>query len=86
MKLLEHATTNCITESCASFDYLHSVFCFGSFDGATAILEGSPDNKEWFCLASFSAKGMSSITLCVYFVRAIIINAGHATCLNLIIV
>ncbi len=85
MELLRYATSDCVTEPKPCFDFLHSIFCFGVFDGAEAALQGSPDGEEWFMLAVFTAKGVVGIGIALHFLRASLTKAGAATCVHLIV-
>jgi hypothetical protein len=86
MQLLQANTTNITTAAQENYSYLQTVFCFGTFNGATVALQGSPDGSEWFDIASFTAKQVIGIGLSVRFLRAAITNAGGTTSVSLIVV
>jgi hypothetical protein len=85
MALLKDVTTNLTTEAHPCFAYLHSLFCYGQFDGAVVRVQGSPDGQAWFDLASFTAKSCITLSLSLTFLRAIVCGAGQHTCVSLII-
>jgi hypothetical protein len=85
MVLLKDVTTNLTTQAEACFGYLHSLFCYGVFDGACVRVQGSPDGVEWFDVASFTAKSILTLSLFLNHMRAQVCNAGERTCVTLII-
>jgi hypothetical protein len=85
MQLLQANTTNITTSAQENYSYLQTVFCFGTFNGATITLQGSPDGAEWFDLVSFTTKQVMGIGLSVRFLRATITGAGASTSVTLLV-
>jgi hypothetical protein len=85
MVLLKDVTTNLTTHAEPCFGYLHSLFCYGVFDGAVVRVQGSPDGTEWFDIASFMAKSTLTLYLSLTHLRAIVCGVGKQTCVSLII-
>lgn len=83
MQLLSARTTNGSGTSIENYSYLQSVYCWGTFDGATVTLEGSPDNSEWFTLTSFSVKGVKGIGVNARYLRGTVSSAGASTSVTL---
>jgi hypothetical protein len=85
MQLLQAATSNTTTAVHENYSYLQTVFCWGTFNGATVTLQGSPEGTEWFDITSFTAKGVIGIGLSVRFLRAVITSAGASTSVTLLV-
>lgn len=71
-------------------DGLVSVFCWGTFNGATCKLQISPDKTNWFDLddATFTAKGTINIMIPagVYYRGAVSGSGSPVPSLNLAVV
>lgn len=85
MRLLQAVTSNTTTTAEENYSYLQTVYCWGTFGGATVTLQGSPDGSEWFDLISFSAKQVVGIGLSARYLRASISGAGGSTSVNLLV-
>ncbi len=58
-----------------------TLYVWGTFDGATAVLELSPDGSAWFQAEdlTFTAKGVTKLEVEGHSVRGTLQNAGAAT-------
>lgn len=83
MQLFAARTTNGSGIATPNTSYLQTVYCWGTFDGATVTLEGSPDSTEWFPLTSFTGKAVKGIGLNARFLRGTVSSAGGTTSINL---
>lgn len=83
MQLFAARTTNGSATATENTSYLQTVYCWGTFDGATVTIEGSPNNTEWFSLTSFTAKGVKGIGVNARYLRGTVSGAGAATSLTL---
>lgn len=79
MQLLSQATTNGNSTAHENYAYLQTIYCWGTFDGATITLQASPNNSEWFDVASFTQKTVRGVGLNARYLRANISNAGAST-------
>lgn len=69
-------------------DNLRSIYCFGTFDGATVTVEVSPDNgTTWFAidLVSFTAKGSMNMEARATDIRGVVAGGGGSEAINLIV-
>lgn len=85
MYLLNARTTNGSGTAQQNYSYLQSIYCWGTFDGATVTLEGSPDNTEWFPILTFAAKGVKGVGINARYLRGTVAGAGAATTVQLLI-
>lgn len=85
MRLLDSVDSNVTSAVEENYSYLQTIFVWGSFNGATVSLQGSPDGQEWFELASFNGKEVLGIGLNVRYLRAQVSNAGASTNLFLLV-
>ncbi len=85
MYLLNARTTNGSGTAHENYSYLQSVYCWGTFNGATVTLEGSPDNTEWFSIATFTAKGVKGIGVNARYLRGTVASAGGSTSVQLLL-
>ncbi len=83
MKLLDTATANGAGEARENTSYLQTVFCWGTFDGATVTLEASPNNSDWFTVLSLSEKAVKGVGLNARFLRGSVSGVGGATSVHL---
>ncbi|MFO1242390.1 MAG: hypothetical protein U1E36_04220 [Rickettsiales bacterium] len=70
MQLLAARTSNGSASAIDNTSFLQSIYCWGTFDGCTVTLEGSPNNTDWFTLTSFTAKGVKCIGVNARFLAA----------------
>ncbi len=85
MFLLQARTTNGSGTAMENTSYLQSVYCWGTFDGATVTLEASPDNSEWFTIVTCTAKSVRGIGVNARFLRGTVSGAGASTSVTLLL-
>ncbi len=85
MQLLQARTTNGSGTAVDNTAYLQTVFCSGTFGGATVTLEASPDNSDWFSIVSFTTKSVKGVGINARFLRGSVSGATGTTSVNLIL-
>jgi hypothetical protein len=85
MIILENITHNYASEAQENFSYLQTVYCYGSFAGASVNLQGSPNGTEWFDLVTFNSKEVIGIGLSVRYLRGVVSGATASTNVNLLV-
>jgi hypothetical protein len=84
-RLFNQETTNATSNSSKTFRARHTVFAWGTWGGATAKLQISPDGANWFDLtgASFTADGYATFEIAVDCQVRGVISGGTAATLNM---
>lgn len=85
MQLLQSATSNITTSAQENYSYLQTIYCYGTFGGASVLLQGSPNGIEWFDLVTFTTKQVVGIGLNVRHLRAVITGATGTTNVTLLV-
>ena len=87
MRLFDGETTNATTAAFPGSGGTRTVYCWGTFGGATVKVQLSPDGQEWFDIdeLTFTAKGAVNAVFVGSLLRGVI-SGGSSASINLEIV
>ncbi|MBO6678268.1 hypothetical protein [Parvibaculum sp.] len=87
-KLFDEAAANGSSEPMPWQGGTGTFWVWGAFDGASVMLEASPDGENWFTVGEsvqFSERGIAAFALGPCRLRATIANAGADTSISAVV-
>lgn len=84
MKIFDSETTNATSAAASTSNASLTVYCWGTFGGATVKLQVTPDGSEWFDVddLTFTSKGVVNLIYGPGQVRGVI-SGGSGASINL---
>ena len=87
MRIFDNETTNATSAAHPGMGGTRTVYCWGTFGGATVKLQMSPDGSEWFDVEdlTFAAKTAVNAVFVGSMIRGVI-SGGSSASINLEVV